>query len=412
MPKCLDLSRLPRAPGLRSINRCNVTPGSPLPLLFPGSVPYNRARTVDPTHPATRWKAHAFPHFSCPAFMLRAVPKGALLRPEFERRLPQIERSAMVPRGERKDGSKKLDMSMVFMISKKKTNKRAVVRNRIAMRIRSAFELIVTRGADAEPKENVKDRHLGKKCGPEESSSVVRKPKKKLDRSNRELKLASLASSITPSNLGLISNPAPTRHLILQDWTYVMSPSLLSYRMPLPDLIQHLRAGLESIRAQSMKLDVQWALDKKLTIDPPLANITNQEPEVDWRHIATDENDTPALFNLDEPEHGLLKAGKPINPQKQPIKLFFPTPPSSGESSSTCVEDDRLVTSHRSVDTPMRLASPANRPGHQSSGSISDSSKPTLRAPSTFRIGAIERLATVKNQPLVVPGRKAKRRLS
>lgn len=148
--------------------------------------------------------------------MLRAVPKGALLRPEFERRLPQIERSAMVPRGERKDGSKKLDMSIVFMISKKKTNKRAVVRNRIAMRIRSAFELIVTRGADAEPKENVEDRHLGKKCGSEESSSVVRKPKKKLDRSSREFKLASLASSITPSNLGLISNPAPTRHLILQ----------------------------------------------------------------------------------------------------------------------------------------------------------------------------------------------------
>ncbi|KAG1791992.1 uncharacterized protein HD556DRAFT_1293967, partial [Suillus plorans] len=214
MPKCLDLSRLPKAPGLRSINRCNVTPGSPLPLLFPGTAPYNRARIVDPTHPATRWKAHAFPHFSCPAFMLRAVPKGALLRPEFERRLPQIERSAMVPRGERKDGSKKLDMSIVFMISKKKTNKRAVVRNRIAMRIRSAFELIVTRGADAEPKENVEDRHLGKKS-----------------------MFICLSSHMD------------------KDWTYVMSPSLLSYRMPLPDLIQHLRAGLESIRAQSMKLD-------------------------------------------------------------------------------------------------------------------------------------------------------------
>ncbi|KAG2159494.1 uncharacterized protein EDB93DRAFT_1070688, partial [Suillus bovinus] len=223
MPKCLDLSRLPKAPGIRSINRCNVTPGSPLPVLFPGSAPYNRARTVDPTHPATRWKAHAFPQFSCPAFTLRAVPKGALLRPEFERRSSQMERPAMVPRGERKDSSKRVDMSIVFMISKKNTNKRAVVRNRIAMRIRSAFELIVARGADAELKDNDNSRQLGKERGPEESSSAVRKPKKNIDH-----------------------------------WTYVMSPTLLSYRMPLPDLIQHLRAGLESIRAHSMKLDVQW----------------------------------------------------------------------------------------------------------------------------------------------------------
>lgn len=410
MPKCLDLSRLPKAPGLRSINRHNVTPGSPLPLLFPGTASYNPARTVDPTHPATRWKAHAFPHFSCPAFILRAVPKGALLRPEFERHLSQVERSVIVPRGERKDSYKRLDMSIFFMISKKNTNKRAVVRNRIAMRIRSAFELIVTRGADAEPKANVEARRVGKECRPEESSSIVRKPKKKLDRSGRELKLDSLASSITSSNLGLVSNPAPTKHLILQDWTYVMSPSLLSYRMPLPDLIQHLRVGLERIRAQSMKLDAQWALDKKPTINLPLARITSEEPEVDWRQITADEDDLPVLFDLDEPEHGFIKAGKSINPQKRPIKLFFPASPSSGELSSALVGNDPLVTSPGSVDSPMRLASLANGPGHRSSGSISDSSKPTLTAPSTFRMCAMERLATVKNRPLVVPGRRAEQR--
>ncbi|KAG2356002.1 hypothetical protein BDR07DRAFT_1381130 [Suillus spraguei] len=216
MPKCLDLSRLPKALGIRSINRRNVTPGSPLALLFPGTIFYKSARAVDPTHPATRRRARAFPHFSCPAFTLRAVPKGALLRPEFERRSSRAENSTMVLQGERKDGSKKLDMSILFMISKKNTNKRAVVRNRIAMRIRSAFELIVTRGADAGPKDDVKGRQSGKECRPEESSSIVKTPKKKLDRSGRELKLASLSSSITPSNLELVSNPAPTKHLILQ----------------------------------------------------------------------------------------------------------------------------------------------------------------------------------------------------
>lgn len=412
MPKCLDLSRLPKAPGLRSINHHNVTPGSPLPLLFPGSASYKPSRTVDPKHPATRWKAHAFPHFSCPAFILRAVPKGALLRPEFERRSSRVERSAIAPHG--KDGSKRLDMSILFMISKQKTNKRAVVRNRIAMRIRSAFELIVTRGADTEPKDNVEGRQVVKECGPEASTSVVRKSKRKFDRSDRELKLASLASSITPSNLRLISNPASTKHLILQDWTYVMSPSLLSYRMPLPDLIRHLRAGLESIRAQSMKLDVQWGLDRIPAIKLPLANITSEDPEVDWRHIATDEDDIPVLSDLDKPGHGFNKAENFSNPQKRPIKLFFPTstPSLPGESSSAPVGDDQLVTFHKSVGMPIRLASPADGQDPLSSGSISDHSNTTLPALSTFRMGAMERLATVKNRPLVVPDRKADQRHS
>lgn len=318
----------------------------------------------------------------------------------------------MVLQGERKDGSKKLDMSILFMISKKNTNKRAVVRNRIAMRIRSAFELIVTRGADAGPKDNVKGRQSGKECRPEESSSIVKTPKKKLDRSGRELKLASLSSSITPSNLELVSNPAPTKHLILQDWTYVMSPSLLSYSMPLPDLIQHLRTGLEKIRAQSTKLDAQWALVKKPTFNPPLPNITSEEPVVDWRHVTTDEDDIPVLLDLDEPQYGLIKPKKSIDQQKRPIKLFFPTSLSSEESSSALVGDDQLVASPRYADTPIPMASIANEPSHCSSVSIPVSSKPILPSPSPFRMGAMERLATVKNRPLVVPGRKAEQRHS
>ncbi|KAG2121262.1 hypothetical protein DEU56DRAFT_918268 [Suillus clintonianus] len=422
MHKCLDLSRLPKAPGLRSINRRNVTPGSPLPLLFPGTAPYNPARTVDPTHPATRWKAQAFPHFSCPAFTLRAVPKGALPLPDSRGCASQAERSPMVLHTDRnrKNGPKSLDMSIFFMIAKKKTDKRAVVRNRIAMRIRSAFELIVARGADAEPKDNVEGRRVSKEPepglgpGPQESASsnVARNPKKKPDRSVQRLKLASLASSIAPSNLGLVSNPASTEHLILQDWTYVMSPSLLSYRMPLPDLIQHLRAGLESIRAQSTKLDLLWALNKKSTRNLPFAHITNKEPEPDWRQFATDEDDLPMLFDLDEPEHGLIKRGKPqsINTQKRPLKLFFPTSLPTGESPSASVTDENeIVAFPGCTDMPIRSA-PAYGPSYQSSDSVSDSSEPTQqRAPSAFRIGALERLASVKRQPLVVPDRRRER---
>ncbi|OAX37339.1 hypothetical protein K503DRAFT_240056 [Rhizopogon vinicolor AM-OR11-026] len=419
MHKCLDLSRLPKAPGIQSINRRHVTPGSPLPLIFPGTGSYDPARAVEPKHPATRLKAHAFPRFSCLAFMLRAVPKGVLLRPEFERWEDPKERSMMIPRNRKE---KRLDMSIFFMISKKKTNKRAVVRNRIAMRIRAGFELIVSRGADAEPREIVEVRNEGL-CVSEESviSNVVRKPRKKQNHSARQSKLASLASSAVPSNLGLVSNPAPTKHLILQDWTYVMSPSLLTYRMPLPDLIKHLREGLESIQAQAKKLDAVWALDRKPIADVPLA-ITNEEPTVDWRQVAADEDELPTLFDFDEPEQ---EPNRSINWQKRPLKLFFPTlPPSvklhSDKGSIALDLTSALVARDQSVRSPSRPIQPApsvpsaNKPSRRSLGSISDSPK-TLRpypAPSTFRMGAMDRLAVTKNRPLVVLGRKPDRRPS
>jgi hypothetical protein len=167
--------------------------------------------------------------------MLRAVPKGVLLRPEFERCDNPELLSAMVPLGNRKE--KRLDMSIFFMISKKKTNKRAVVRNRIAMRIRAAFELIVVRGADAEPREKVESGG-GEVCASEESasSSVVRKPKKKHNYSAHHSKLASLVSSTIPSNLSLVSNSAPTQHLILQGTSVKILPVLSLLTCPRLDL--------------------------------------------------------------------------------------------------------------------------------------------------------------------------------
>jgi hypothetical protein len=49
-----------------------------------------------------------------------------------------------------------------------------------------------------------------------------------------------------------------------------MWPSILRYRMSLHDLMQYIRAGRESIREQSMKLDALWGLDKKQTNNLPL----------------------------------------------------------------------------------------------------------------------------------------------
>jgi hypothetical protein len=103
------------------------------------------------------------------------------------------------------------------------------------------------------------------------------------------------------------------------------------------------------------------------------------------------------IFDLNEPEHDLIKAGNFINPQKRATKLFFSASPSAGESSSALAVNNRLATSPMSADTP----------SHRSSGSISDFLNTTLPSPSLIRIGALERLAAVKNRSLVEPGREA-----
>jgi len=179
--------------------------------------------------------------------------------------------------------------------------------------------------------------------------------------------------------------------------------------MPLPDLIKHLRAGLESIRAQAMKLDALWALDKKQMADVPLAVA---EHTADWRQIAGDEDELPTLFDFDEPEK---KSTKTINTQKRPVKLFFPTLSPSGDAHS----DDSSVTSRstspitqaqsdRSSTRPVEsaLSVPlANGPSRKSLGSISNSTgnfRPHP-SPSTFRTGAMNRLANMMNRPLVIP---------
>lgn len=186
-----------------------------------------------------------------------------------------------------------------------------------------------------------------------------------------------------------------------------MSPSLLTYRMPFPDLINHIRTGLGSIHAQAVKLDALWALDKKMMANVPLA-VTNEGRTTDWRQIAADEDKLPTLFDFDEPEQ---ESNKSINTQKRPLKLFFPTLQPQGESRSndSSVTSDLMpafVAQAQSVGSSTRRI--------QSAPSISDAPK-TLKlhpAPSTFRVGAMERLANMMNRPLVVPGGKPDRRSS
>jgi hypothetical protein len=189
-----------------------------------------------------------------------------------------------------------------------------------------------------------------------------------------------------------------------------MSPSLLTYRMPLPDLVKHLREGLESIHVQAMKLDALWALDKKPAANVPLA-VTSEEHTASWRQIVGDEDEHPTLFDLNEPEQ---RSNKSINTQKRTIKLFFPTLPPSGESRSDegsvpCDSTSTSVANHQSIGSTTRpiQSTPsvpsANGPSRQSTPDLPKTFGPHP-TPSKFRLGAMVRLATMKNRPLVVPG--------
>jgi hypothetical protein len=185
-----------------------------------------------------------------------------------------------------------------------------------------------------------------------------------------------------------------------------MSPSLLTYRMPLPDLVKHLREGLESIHVQAMKLDALWALDKKPAASVPLA-VTSEEHTASWRQIVGDEDEHPTLFDLNEPEQ---RSNKSINTQKRTIKLFFPTlPPSGDEGSVPSDSTSTSVANHQSIGSTTRpiQSTPsvpsANGPSRQSTPDLPKTFGPHP-TPSKFRLGAMVRLATMKNRPLVVPG--------
>ncbi|KAH7929007.1 hypothetical protein BV22DRAFT_1003669 [Leucogyrophana mollusca] len=316
MQKCLDLSRLPKAQGFKSVNLRHATPGSPLPLLI-RAVPYNPTHAIDPLHPATRLSHSSFPSFSCPAFALRAVPKGALLRPEVERPSP-MKLGRTTSNKEHSGGrARSVSLSLLFVISKKSTSKRAVVRHRLSTRMKSAVALVVTRGANAV--------FLDSKDGTIPIGSVPHR-----------LSLVSSETHLTPSGLPWV----------LSDWTYVLTPTLIAYRMPLPELVLHVRAALDSINTQAHRLEAGWGRARK-QMQPSDESPRNKNKEVcfafesfDLPQPAYSAPQAPPLLvdqlmRLEELDGPLVPTDIPSLPRPTP-RLFFPgmpAPPKNQTSS-------------------------------------------------------------------------------
>jgi len=116
------------------------------------------------------------------------------------------------------------------VISPKATVHRfAVVRVRIKRRVLGALDLIVRRGAFPFPKSEL--RQLGK---PQESEV-------------KDHKLDSGKPSV------LLHHPtlAGPQSWILPGWTYIVYPKAEVFRMPLPDLVDQLRSGLQQVNRKA-----------------------------------------------------------------------------------------------------------------------------------------------------------------
>jgi len=236
---CRDLSKLSKPLGIKSVNFRNVVPGSPDGLLTPGppSSYLSRNTLVDPTHPATflpRYALKKFPSFRSPTIGIQAYPQALLSKPQVAWPDPPFKKVKHLTWAERvgngkvdeflngdsKDelghvmsglGARSIDMAMLTVLGKK-VHKKAVIRNSIITRLKTAISFIVVHGADGE---------------------VV----------NGKLRLSFNTES---------------KQQILHDWVYIFFPTIEIYRLPYPELVKTLRDALGTIYDSGLSMELSW----------------------------------------------------------------------------------------------------------------------------------------------------------
>ena len=125
-----------------------MTPGSATGLISSGY--------IDPRHPATRpGSAKARVYFESAHLSIRAVPKAALRKPvtSFVEPFPPWKRSA---------GQINVSLQKAMSTAELPT---AVIRSKIATKIKTALAMIVTRGADVRKDAKGKERIVFEQSG-------------------------------------------------------------------------------------------------------------------------------------------------------------------------------------------------------------------------------------------------------
>ncbi|CCM05636.1 uncharacterized protein FIBRA_07865 [Fibroporia radiculosa] len=213
MQKCRELSRLPPARKLKSLNFKHTTPGS-IGVLFGAGVGFY-VGPLDPTHPAAQLRQYALhkllPQVKTGSFTLRAIPQAALNRVAIPWPSPPFS-----PAPEKWPNDSRLNVSIMKIVSKS-VSKSACVRSKIGLRIKTALSLIVTRGADVERDVGGVERIVFK----EEDVGAT---------------------------------------WLLSSWSYIVQPTLEVYRMPYEKLIPSLRVALSAVKHKADKLDAsEWS---------------------------------------------------------------------------------------------------------------------------------------------------------
>ncbi|KAF7985994.1 hypothetical protein HWV62_41310 [Athelia sp. TMB] len=228
MRKCRELSKLPKALHTKSLNFHRTKPGT-VSALLGGHTPFdprNPPVRLDPTHPAARART-PFPRFASPALQVRAFPKALLTAPAAPWPDPpfaparvrpwgaQLKRLLGEGEGEGEVRGVSLDMAMVCIVGIRATHKSAVVRKKIAARLKTAVGLVATRGAQRGAAQGL----------------VFREGER------------------------------PPEEWVSPDWIYTFLPTLAVYRMPYPELVTLLRAALDGINAKKRVLEAKWVAD-------------------------------------------------------------------------------------------------------------------------------------------------------
>ncbi|KAF9224977.1 hypothetical protein BS17DRAFT_807993 [Gyrodon lividus] len=308
MRQCLNLSRLPKATAPKSLNTRHTTPGYANPSHI------DHRNIVDRHHPAARLTLRAFPAFTCPAFSMRAMPKATLSRPAFVPPDPLLVTRRTPTR--KKKSKDTLDISLLFHVMKKSTSKRAVLRKKLRTKMTSAIALVVTRGADAV------DVSGGLGVEAEEGT------------------MHTLPVDSYPP-LMMVVNPMPVdRHLVLKDWTYVITPNLKVYRMPLPNLVQAVRKALTFLKHHASRMEASW---ESMPARKPIKKRSHQTPqrEPTWVNDAQRTVIVSPPTRYDETVSGAAQGGQlgnlenlasshPVASSRQKYsgavpKLFFPS---------------------------------------------------------------------------------------
>ncbi|KZV91348.1 hypothetical protein EXIGLDRAFT_769991 [Exidia glandulosa HHB12029] len=208
------LSHLPKHPGpTKALKYRRSTPGSMSTVLYPWHINFPTG-PLNPAHPALRKKGMlaSMPKFNCPAFQLRAMPFDILNRPEKAYPFPRSDDFGLTVRPGDKKQRPMARMSLVMLFTRV-VMRSLTIRNRIRARLRTAFGIAVGRNAHKDEK----------------------------------------------GKLVLGEVPTDLTQMLLKDWCYYITPSADVYRMPMEDLVDYARKGLQAVKIAALRKEQEWA---------------------------------------------------------------------------------------------------------------------------------------------------------